>query len=62
VRLGVWSPASSRRVTDKMTIIKDYKAKIETELVEICNDILSIIEDSSSNSTSEEAKVFTTRW
>jgi 14-3-3 protein len=23
---------------DKMTIIKDYKAKIESELVEICND------------------------
>jgi 14-3-3 protein epsilon len=44
---------------DKMTIIKDYKAKIETELVEICNDILSIIEDSLiPNSTSEEAKVF----
>lgn len=42
---------------DKMTIIKDYKAKIETELVEICNDILSIIEDSLiPNSTSEEAK------
>jgi 14-3-3 protein epsilon len=44
---------------DKMTIIKDYKAKIEAELVEICNDILGIIEDSLiPNSTSEEAKVF----
>jgi len=44
---------------DKMTIIKDYKAKIETELIEICNDILSIIGDSLiPNSTSEEAKVF----
>ena len=44
---------------DKMTIIKDYKAKIEAELVEICRDILSIIEDSLiPNSTSEEAKVF----
>jgi 14-3-3 protein epsilon len=44
---------------DKMEIIKDYKVKIETELVEICNDILSIIEDSLiPNSTSEEAKVF----
>ena len=44
---------------DKMTIIKDYKAKIETELVDICNDILSIIEESLiPNSTSEEAKVF----
>mgnify|MGYP002053905036 CR=1 FL=1 len=39
--------------------IKDYKAKIEGELVDICNDILSIIEDSLiPNSTSEEAKVF----
>ena len=44
---------------DKMTIIKDYKAKIETELVEICNDILGIIDESLiPNSTSEEAKVF----
>ena len=44
---------------DKMTIIKDYKAVIESELVEICNDILGIIDDSLiPNSTSEEAKVF----
>ena len=44
---------------DKMTVIKDYKAKIEAELVDICNDILGIIEESLiPNSTSEEAKVF----
>merc|ERR1711966_254661 len=44
---------------DKMSIIKDYKAKIEDELCDICNDILSIIEESLiPNSTSEEAKVF----
>merc|ERR1711971_17984 len=44
---------------DKMSIIKDYKAKIEQELVEIRDDILSIIEDNLiPNSTSEEAKVF----
>merc|ERR1712160_125697 len=45
--------------SDKMEIIKDYKSKIECELVEICNDILGIIEESLiPNSTSEEAKVF----
>merc|ERR1712157_464785 len=45
--------------SDKMEIIKDYKSKIESELVEICNDILGIIEESLiPNSTSEEAKVF----
>jgi len=45
--------------SDKMSIIKDYKMKIETELVDICNDILSIIDESLiPNSTSEEAKVF----
>lgn len=45
--------------SDKMEIIKDYKSKIETELVEICNDILGIILESLiPNSTSEEAKVF----
>jgi len=44
---------------EKMTIIKDYKSKIENELVDICNDILNIIEESLvPNSTSEEAKVF----
>merc|ERR1712084_106049 len=44
---------------DKMSIIKDYKAKIESELVEICDDILSIIEENLiPNSSSEEAKVF----
>jgi 14-3-3 protein epsilon len=44
---------------DKQSIIKDYKYKIEAELVEICNDILGIIEECLiPNSTSEEAKVF----
>eukprot|EP00593_Proboscia_inermis_P003430 CAMPEP_0171313478 /NCGR_PEP_ID=MMETSP0816-20121228/42674_1 /TAXON_ID=420281 /ORGANISM="Proboscia inermis, Strain CCAP1064/1" /LENGTH=252 /DNA_ID=CAMNT_0011800945 /DNA_START=59 /DNA_END=817 /DNA_ORIENTATION=+ len=44
---------------DKMTTIRDYKAMIEEELISICNDILSIIEDSLiPNSSSEEAKVF----
>jgi len=44
---------------EKQSIIKDYKAKIEDELVDICNDILGIIEDALiPNSTAEEAKVF----
>ncbi|KAG7346637.1 14-3-3-like protein [Nitzschia inconspicua] len=44
---------------DKLQIITDYKAKIESELVDICNDILGIIDESLiPNSTSEEAKVF----
>ena len=44
---------------DKLSIIRDYKAKIESELVEICNDILGIIEECLiPNSSSEEAKVF----
>lgn len=29
---------------EKMTIIKDYKQKIETELVDICNDILGYVQ------------------
>jgi 14-3-3 protein epsilon len=42
-----------------LQIIKDYKDKIEAELLEICNDILSIIADCLvPRSTSEEAKVF----
>jgi 14-3-3 protein epsilon len=40
-------------------ITKDYKVKIEEELVSICNDILSIIDENLiPNSTSQEAKVF----
>ena len=45
--------------SDKGPHIKDYKEKIETELVNICDEILSIILDTLiPNSTSEEAKVF----
>lgn len=44
---------------DRMNIISDYKSTIESELVTICNDILTIIEESLiPNSNSEEAKVF----
>ena len=44
---------------ERLEIIKDFKAKIEAELIDICNDILEIIEGSLiPNSTSEEAKVF----
>jgi 14-3-3 protein epsilon len=61
-RRASWRVVSSieqKGDSDKMTLIKDYKAKIELELVTICNDILSIIEESLiPNSTSEEAKVF----
>jgi 14-3-3 protein epsilon len=45
--------------SDKIGIVKDYKIKIEDELTEICNDILSIVESNlipcSSNA---EASVF----
>ena len=60
-RRASWRVVTSieQKGADKMEIIKDYKAKIETELVDICNDILSIIDESLiPNSTSEEAKVF----
>ena len=44
--------------SDKLQIIRDYKDKIEEELLEICNDILAIIADFLvPQSTSEEAKV-----
>merc|ERR1712100_107176 len=60
-RRASWRVVTSieQKGADKMEIIKDYKSKIENELVEICNDILGIIEESLiPNSTSEEAKVF----
>jgi len=44
---------------EKLQIIKDYKDKIESELLEICNDILSIITECLvPNSSNDEAKVF----
>jgi 14-3-3 protein epsilon len=44
---------------DRLPLIQQYKAKIEEELQEICNDILSIIDSELiPNSSSEEGKVF----
>lgn len=44
---------------DKATHVKEYKEKIETELISICDEILSIILDNLiPNSSSEEAQVF----
>lgn len=63
-RRASWRVVKSREQggdynADKMTIIRDYKIKIENELCDICNDILSIIEESLlPNSTSEEARVY----
>jgi len=61
-RRASWRVVSSiehKGDADKLHLIKDYKSKIEDELITICNDILGIIEnDLIPNSTSEEAKVF----
>jgi len=44
---------------DQLTLIRDYKTKIETELESICNEILKIIESELiPNSTTGEGKVF----
>lgn len=48
-----------RPQSDQLPLIRDYKSKIETELTDICDDILKIIEaELIPNSTSEEGKVF----
>jgi len=60
-RRASWRVVTSieQKGSDKIEIIKDYKSKIEAELVDICNDILGVIEESLiPNSTAEEAKVF----
>jgi len=61
-RRASWRVVTSieqRGEADKLATIKDYKGKIESELVEICKEILSIIEDALiPNSTTNEAKVF----
>ena len=44
---------------DKITLIQNYKKKIETELEKICSDILDIIQNELiPNSESDEGKVF----
>ena len=44
---------------DKLTLIQNYKRKIETELEDICSDILEIIKSELiPNSESDEGKVF----
>lgn len=55
----VLSSIESKTDVEKMSLVKDYKVRIETELEKICADILSIIvEKLVPNSTSEEGKVF----
>ena len=45
--------------SDNLAKITDYKKKIETELNEICNDILKVLDDHLiKNSKTEESKVF----
>jgi len=60
-RRASWRVITSieQKGSDKAEVTTDYKKKIEVELIDICNDILSVIEESLiPNSTSEEAKVF----
>lgn len=55
----VLSSIESKGEADKLTIIQEYKKKVEDELVQICDTILKIIEDKLIPvSTSEEGKVF----
>ena len=50
---------SSLCESDKLPLIQSYKKKIETELEDICSDILEIIKNELiPNSDSEEGKVF----
>ena len=45
--------------TVKMEVIKSYRLKIESELTEICYDILKLLDDTLiKNSEDNEAKVF----
>lgn len=55
----VISSIENKGDSDRADHIKSYRQKIEGELVDICNDILTIIENNLiPNSTSEEGKVF----
>ena len=55
----VISSIENKGDADRAEHIKSYRSKIEGELVDICNDILTIIDNNLiPNSTSEEGKVF----
>jgi len=55
----VLSSIESKGEADKLTIIQEYKKKVEDELIQICDTILGIIETKLIPvSTSEEGKVF----
>jgi len=61
-RRASWRVISSieqKGEADKLSLIQTYKRKIETELEDICSDILEIIKNELiPNSDSEEGKVF----
>jgi len=60
-RRASWRVVSSieQKNDDRADIISDYKTKIETELEDICDDILKIIDTKLiPNSNSDEGKVF----
>ena len=61
-RRASWRVISSieqKGEADKLALIQTYKRKIETELEDICSDILEIIKNELiPNSDSEEGKVF----
>merc|ERR1712078_127968 len=55
----VISSIENKGDNDRAEVIKQYRVKIETELVDICADILNIIDANLiPNSSSEEGKVF----
>lgn len=55
----VISSIENKGDSERADHIKSYRQKIEAELVEICNDILTIIENNLiPNSSSDEGKVF----
>lgn len=55
----VISSIENKGDNDRLEHIKNYRQKIEGELIDICNDILAIIENNLiPNSSSEEGKVF----
>lgn len=65
-RRASWRVVSSieqKGAEDKLDLIKQYKVKIEEELVDICSDILSILDENlipncSNGTNNAEAKVF----
>ena len=56
---SIKSKTSEAKDKDKLTWVNEYKAKIEKELTDLCNEVLTLLDDHLlKNATQDESRVF----